>query len=243
MFMNISTRLSLVMACCIACSYPLYAAPSAEDALASLKEGNARYVSAATKHPDQSVEHRKELTKGQTPFVSILSCSDSRVPPEIIFDQGLGDIFSVRVAGNVADTDEIGSIEYGVGHLNTPLLVVLGHAKCGAVTAVVTGAEVHGSIPELVAHIAPAVKEAKATGATGDQLLDAAITYNVWDSIADILKKSEEVRDLVAKGKLKVVGAVYNLESGEVRWLGESPDQSKLLGTAESATHSESKHL
>jgi carbonic anhydrase len=240
--MNTVKPIAFAMICVVVLSYSLHAAPSADDALAILKDGNARYIAELAKHPDQTIEHRKELIKGQTPFVTILSCSDSRVPPEIIFDQGLGDVFSVRVAGNVADTDEIGSIEYGVGHLNTPLLIVMGHAKCGAVTAVVKGDKVDGSIPQLVSHIVPAVNEARATGATGDELLDAAITLNVWHSISDIFTKSEEVRNLVGKGKLKVIGAVYDLESGKIRWLGESPDQGKLLGTLETATPAEIKH-
>lgn len=198
------------------------AAPSAEDALAKLQAGNGRYVSGATTHPDQGAEQRKDLAKGQAPFVTILSCSDSRVTPEIIFDQGLGDIFSIRVAGNVAGTDEIGTIEYGAGHLHTPLLVVLGHTQCGAVLAAVSGAELHGSLANLVAQIEPAVKEAKAaTGAKGDELLEAAVAQNVRNSIAGILHRSEEVRTLVANGKLKVVGAVYNLETGQVKWMGD----------------------
>jgi len=237
-FMKFVQNLTVALLLFVATSGSLSAAPLPEEALARLKEGNARYVSGNATHPDQSIAYRKDLANGQTPFAAILSCSDSRVPPEIIFDQGLGDLFSIRVAGNVADTDEIGTIEYGVGHLNTPLLVVLGHTKCGAVTAVVTGAEVHGSVQKLVEHIVPAVTKAKSVGATGDQLVEAAIVNNVWNSIADLLKRSPEAKDLVAKGKLQVVGAVYNLETGEVKWIGEHPEQKELLKT----TTAESQH-
>ena len=229
---KIVQSLSVAIVCLVTAICSSSAAPSPEEALARLKMGNARYVAGNTTHPDQSASHRKDLANGQTPFASTLSCSDSRVPPEIIFDQGLGDLFSIRVAGNVADTDEIGTIEYGAGHLHTPLLVVLGHTKCGAVTAVATGAELHRKHAKLVAHIVPAVNKAKSTRATGDQLIDAAIVFNVWNSIADLFKRSAEVRDLVASGKLKVVGAVYDLETGAVKWLGEHPDQKALLGIA-----------
>ncbi|MEI6128068.1 MAG: carbonic anhydrase, partial [Pseudomonadota bacterium] len=148
------------------------------------------------------------------------------------FDQGIGDVFVIRVAGNVADTDEIGTIEYGVGHLKTPLLIVLGHSKCGAVTAVATGAEVHGSIPKLVDNIIPAVKKAKekAPDAKGDMLVKEAITMNVWQAIEDTFKGSEEVRHLVNSGNLKVVGALYDIETGKVTWMGSHPRQVDLVG-------------
>ena len=133
-----------------------------EQALKKLKDGNARYVSGSRQYPNLN-QPRRDLTstKGQHPFATIIGCSDSRVPIEHVFDAGIGDIFPVRVAGNVCDIDEVGSIEYGVEHLNTPIFVVLGHTSCGAVTAVARGDEVHGSIPQLVDNIIPAVEDAK----------------------------------------------------------------------------------
>ena len=205
---------------------------SPDQALDMLKQGNARFVSGKTKHPNQTLARLQETAaKGQKPFVTVLGCSDSREPVELLFDQGVGDVFVVRVAGNVADVDEVGTIEYGVGHLNTPLLLVLGHTKCGAVTAVVTGAQVGGSIPQLVDNIAPAAERAKAQGAglAQDQLVEKAVRENVWQSMADTLKRSEEVRHLVAAGKLKVVGAVYDLGTGKIEWMGPHPDQATLL--------------
>ena len=212
---------------------------SSDDALKTLKDGNARYVAGKVTHPNQDAARRTTLTKGQDPFVTVLSCSDSRVPVELLFDQGIGDTFVVRVAGNVSDTDEVGTIEYGVGHLNTPLLVVMGHTGCGAVKAVLEGATVHGSIPALVDNIAPAVALAKAANpsASGAALLNEAVNANVWVSMDDIFKRSSEVRDLVKAGKLKVVGAVYNLESGEVTWLGAHAEQARLLTYTGGAGH------
>ena len=212
---------------------------TAEAAIAKLKVGNTRFVTGKTQHPNQDAARRLEIAKGQTPFVTVLSCSDSRVPVELLFDQGIGDTFVVRVAGNVADTDEIGSIEYGVGHLNTPLLVVLGHTSCGAVKAVFEKAQVHGCIPELVDNIAPAIARTKASNPNADkaELLAKAVTANVWVSIEDIFRRSSEVGELVKASKLRVIGAVYNIESGQVTWLGEHPEQISLFTQSEVAEH------
>jgi carbonic anhydrase len=212
---------------------------TAETALARLKAGNARFVSGKSQHPNQDAARRLEIAKGQTPFVTVLSCSDSRVPVELLFDQGIGDTFVVRVAGNVADTDEIGSIEYGAGHLNTPLLVVLGHTSCGAVKAVFEKAQVHGCIPELVDNIAPAISRTKAGNpdAPAAELLAKAVTANVWVSIEDIFRRSPEVGELVKASKLRVMGAVYNIQSGHVTWLGEHPEQISLFTQSERAEH------
>lgn len=128
---------------------------NSDTALAALKDGNARFVAGKPTRPNQDAARRTDVAKGQNPFAALISCADSRVAPELVFDQGLGDLFIVRVAGNVANTDEIGSSEYGVEHLGAPLLVVLGHTKCGAVAAVMQGAEVHGNIPGAVKNIAP----------------------------------------------------------------------------------------
>lgn len=210
-------------------------------ALQSLQEGNARFVSGKAEHPNQTVGRRAEVAKGQEPFATVLTCSDSRLPAEAIFDQGLGDLFVVRVAGNVAKTDEIGSIEYGTGHLGTPLLVVMGHSSCGAVKAVVEGAQVHGSIPQLVEPIAQAAANAKEAnpGITGSPLIAKAVEANVWNSIDNIFEASAIIRDLVKTGKLKVVGAVYDLDSGSVAMKGEHPEQARLLAYTGGAGHEE----
>lgn len=201
---------------------------SADQALSRLTEGNARYVTAKATHPDQDAAKRADTaTNGQHPFVALLSCADSRVPPEIVFDQGIGDLFVVRVAGNVAATDELGTIEYGVEHLGIPLLMVMGHTQCGAVMAVVQGAEAHGNLAKLLAPIVPAAESVK--DAPEAERVDKAITANVWQAVADAFANSPVIKDYAKAGKLKVVGALYHLDSGKVDVLGQHPQEKELL--------------
>lgn len=207
------------------------------EALMQLKMGNIRYIAGKMRFPRISADRRQETSEnGQHPIVSIVSCADSRVPPEYIFDQGIGDVFVIRVAGNVCNTDEIGTVEYGAGHLGTPLILVMGHTKCGAVTAVAKGDKVGGSIPKLVAPILPAVETAKAKNPTltdPKALVPAAIRENVWQSMKDLLTRSEEVRELIETGKVRLEGALYDIATGEVEWLGPHPDQKTLLTSGE----------
>jgi carbonic anhydrase len=228
--------LMLVMAAALAApaaATPAASGISADEALRLLKEGNTRYVEGRLQHPRQDGA-RRGLTaaQGQHPLAVVLSCSDSRVPPEIIFDQGIGDLFVVRVAGNVAATDEIGSIEYAVDHLAAPLVVVLGHSQCGAVTAVVDDTKLPPNIANLVEPIKPAVDKAREANpeAAKDVLLKAAITGNVWQAMEDMLRLSPLIREKVKDGQAQVVGALYDLDSGQVQWLGPHPDQEKLVG-------------
>jgi carbonic anhydrase len=203
-----------------------------DQALKQLAEGNIRFMGSMAEHPRTDLDRRcLTYTGGQHPVASVLSCSDSRAPVEILFDQGIGDLFSIRVAGNVADVDEIATIEYGVGHLHTPLIVVLGHTKCGAVTAVVDGAELHGNLAELTANIKPAAEAARKAHPDmhGAALVSQAIQANVWQAIADLIGRSDEIRGAVKDGKVKMVGAVYDIHSGAVLWLGEHPQQAALL--------------
>jgi methyl-accepting chemotaxis protein/carbonic anhydrase len=207
-------------------------------ALKKLQDGNARFVSGKLRHPNLNASRMKQtFTGGQHPFATVMTCSDSRVPVEAVYDAGIGDVFVIRVAGNVSDTDEIGSIEYGVNHLGTPVMVVLGHRSCGAVTAVVTNAEVHGSIPPLVDNIIPAVAKAQSQNPNlhGTDLVPAAVTANVWQSIEDLIARSSATRDRIKSGKLIVVGAVYDLANGKVEWLGQHPTQSQVLAAATSS--------
>lgn len=204
-------------------------------ALAQLRDGNQRFASGTFQDPRRGQERRCEtFSGGQHPVAAVLSCADSRAPAELIFDQGIGDLFVIRVAGNVADTDEIGTLEYGVGHLGIPLIVVLGHGKCGAVTAVVDGAEVHGCIGQLVDNIVPAVKKARGADpkAKGGALVDVAIRFNVQQSIEDMLRRSDTIREAVKSGKVKVVGAVYDLHMGGIEWIGGHPVEAELLKIA-----------
>ncbi len=192
---------------------------SPDQALARLKAGNGRYIDGAMLTQDFGAE-RKSLARGQNPFASILSCADSRVVPEYLFDCGLGDLFVVSVAGNFVEPGGIGSFEYAVKFLGTPLLVVLGHEKCGAVDAAVKtvkdGAELPGHLPHLVEHIEPAVKAALAE--PGD-LLANAIRENVKMGVETLKTTSPILSDYVAQGKVAVAGGVYHLKDGHVEWL------------------------
>lgn len=208
------------------------AMPSPAQALQKLTEGNERFVAGKCTHPRIDAKRLIETAEnGQHPFATVITCSDSRVPVEVLFDQGIGDIFVIRIAGNVCDVDEVGSLEYGVDHLATPVLVVLGHTHCGAVTAVATGAALHGSIPPLVDNIAPAVKKAAIANPhlSGEELVPEAIKANCWQAIEDLLKASPATQERIKTGKLKVVAAIYNIRTGRIGWLGSHPDQDRLL--------------
>ncbi len=185
--------------------------------LEKLLAGNQRYVTGNLVHHHQSGSRMRAIAAGQHPFAIILGCADSRVPPEIIFDQGLGDLFVIRVAGNILDDAILGSIEYAVEELGTALVLVLGHERCGAVAATVKHAEVVGHISTLINAIQPAVDKAKTK--PGD-LLDNAVRANIELVVAQ-LKSSMPVADLVLKNKLTVVGAQYNLKCGSVDLIAE----------------------
>lgn len=186
---------------------------SGSQALQKLMEGNHRYVSSKFARPNSSAKRRADVAKGQHPFAVILGCADSRVPPEIVFDQGLGDLFVVRVAGNIADPASIGSIEYAVEHLGVRLVLVLGHERCGAVDATVKGADAPGHIGKLVDAIRPAVEKIK--DQPGD-MVDNAVRANV-KLVVEQLETSEGIlTDRVVEGKLKIVGGRYDLETGIV---------------------------
>ncbi len=181
-------------------------------ALQMLFAGNERFVTSQTTRPNQNKEHREEVAKGQHPFAVILSCSDSRVPPEIVFDQGLGDLFVVRLAGNVADPVAVESIDYAVKHLGARLVMVLGHDRCGAVTAAVEGHEEPGDIGPMLAELRPAVTASK--GKPGDAVANA-IRSNV-ELTVEKLKNSKPLQQMVQSGELKIVGGIYRLDTGKV---------------------------
>lgn len=192
------------------------AGPTADAVLAELKTGNEHHASKHYDHPHETAARQRELTSGQHPHASVLACADSRVPPEIVFDQGLGDLFVIRVAGNTAGDDVLGSLEYGAEHLNIPLIVVLGHQKCGGVTAAVDGGELPGHMPSIVRAIQPAVEKTK--GMPGDKVANA-VRANVEMVVAQLRGSKPVLAELVASGKVKVVGGVYSLDTGRVDWL------------------------
>lgn len=189
---------------------------SPDEALQKLVEGNSRFVESTLTPKDLGNTRRTELTKGQKPFAVVLSCSDSRVPPEHVFDQGLGDLFVIRVAGNIADPIGLGSVEYAVEHLGVPLVLVLGHQSCGAVTAAVNGGKPEGNIGAIVKKIAPAVKETKARVKDKDKLLEAAILQNTKNTAMALMKNSAIIKHLVEDKKVKIAAGVYNLATGKV---------------------------
>lgn len=194
-------------------------AVKADEALKKILDGNQRFAAGLPAQKDVSAARRTALIKGQSPSAVLLSCSDSRVPPELVLDQGLGDIFVVRVAGNVADPVTLGSIEYAAEHLNVPLIIVMGHDRCGAVAATIQGGKPEGNIRSIVAKIAPAVRKARASGKKGDDLLDAAIIENVKNVIASLTRESKIIKQLVKEKKVTIVAARYSLSTGKVEFL------------------------
>lgn len=191
-----------------------------DEALARLMEGNKRFVSTKMFHPNESLEARTRLATGQAPFAAILGCADSRVPPEIVFDHGLGDIFVVRVAGNIVEDAGSGSFEYAVEHLGVPLIVVLGHERCGAVKAAVesveSGEAPPGHIAELVRKLKPAIDKTK--DVPGDKL-ENAMRENVKRMTAELAGLEPILKEKVDEGKLKVVAMRYDLDTGMVEVL------------------------
>lgn len=192
---------------------------TADQAWRTLAAGNARFVSGHQRHPHESLDWRQSLVDGQHPFAIILGCADSRVSPELVFDEGLGDLFVIRAAGEVLDTAVIGSIEYAVEHLAVPLIVVLGHEKCGAVGATIDvvqhDAEVAGDISTLVRAIEPAVR---ATPANSDAaaFLAACVAEQARRAAKYLRERSNIVSDAVAHRGVKVVSATYELRTGAV---------------------------
>ncbi len=186
-----------------------------DQALTQLLRGNERFVAGWPDHPNQSARRRREVAEtGQQPYAILLSCADSRVPPEIIFDQGLGDLFVIRVAGNVLDEVVLGTIEYAVEHLHVPLVVVLGHDKCGAVTAAVERAPTNSHVQAVVDALQPALTLAEAQG--GDRV-SAVIDANIRHALKTLRASEPVLSEALAAGHIQIVGARYNLDSGEVK--------------------------
>ena len=185
---------------------------SPDTALQALLDGNQRFVQHKPQYPDQTEARLQEVSQAQKPFATVLSCADSRVPPEILFDQGIGDIFDVRIAGNIATPEALGSIEYAVELLESPLLLVLGHERCGAVTAAVENEPLPGDIGTFVTAILPALDDVK--DQSGDPV-DNAVIANVQYQIEQ-LKRSPLLMARLQSGKFKIMGARYDLDTGRV---------------------------
>ncbi|MFW5489011.1 MAG: carbonic anhydrase [Desulfovibrio sp.] len=203
--------------------------PSPDQVLEILKKGNRRFIQGKSRHPHidgQRLYQAGTEDQGDHAIATVLTCSDSRVPVELLFDAGIMDIFVIRVAGNVVNTDEAGSIEYGIAHVHTPVMVVLGHTQCGAVTAVANAVQGHGhalerNIPPLVAPIQPAVEKAikDHPDVHGKDIIPFAIEQNVWQGIEDLFMKSPTARAMHKADTARVVGAIYDVHTGRIDWL------------------------
>ncbi len=190
---------------------------SFDDALKLLKDGNARYTANG-----QHAQKREVTARAQKPIAAILACADSRVPVETLFDHGIGDIFVVRVAGNIAtDSSVVGSLEYAIGNLHVPLLVIMGHSQCGAVKAAVDNARVSGALADIQNSIYPVVCRVRAMHPElkGEALFNKTIAENAVQAEADLLAKSPALCRLARDHRVRIVTAVYDIESGRVAWL------------------------
>ncbi len=214
-WMGVAAMLLLAVASSVAA--PAGPSVGAAEALQRILDGNQRYAAGRLTRPNQTVERRMAIAGGQHPIAAILGCSDSRVPPELVFDQGLGDLFVVRLAGNVADPVAVDSLDYAVKHLGVRLILVLGHERCGAIIAAVQGHEAPGDVGPLLAELRPAVAASKAL--PGDPVANA-IFANVKLTV-DGLKKSAHLRAMVQSGELEIIGGVYHLATGRVELVGE----------------------
>lgn len=187
---------------------------SHDEIVQELKEGNKRYTGDSNSHPAQDTSRRIVLESGQEPPVIVLSCADSRVAPELLFDRGLGELFVVRVAGNIANTSSMASMEYAVAHCKSKVIVVLGHEACGAVNAAIAGGDNGRSLNHLLSHIAPAVHQCGEGAST-----ETVVKANVNRTIEDLMKHSEIISGAVNNGSVKIVPAYYKLTGGEVEFL------------------------
>ena len=194
-----------------------------EEALHRLQEGNKRFATGQSAHPHQSSERREQMLAGQHPFAAVLCCSDSRVPPELLFDQGMGDLFVVRVAGNVVDDGVLGSISYSVNHLKIPLVLVLGHEDCGAVTATLQSQQTLSQAPPEIQHlmrrIVPAIEGLPYTTAK-DEKLARSIEANTRQSVRQ-LQQASCLHQALQQGETRILGGIYSLGTGKVQILAE----------------------
>jgi carbonic anhydrase len=185
----------------------------ADEALQRLMDGNRRFQAHHLEYPHQSAQRLQEVAYSQRPFAIVLSCADSRVPTEIVFDEGIGDLFDIRIAGNIVTPEVLGSVEYAVAVLGTRLIMVLGHERCGAVTAAVTGEAVPGSIGTLVKAITPAIKS---EGTSLEDTIEKAVVANVQYQVQALKRNSPLIEERILKEQLKIVGGRYDLDTGAV---------------------------
>jgi carbonic anhydrase len=217
---NVSTRLPVMIVGLFSfTAFAVHAAdtakPTAEQAWQRLKDGNERFAAGRTTAAHADAARRQQLTAAQHPFAIVLACADSRVPPEIVFNQGLGDIFVVRVAGNVSEPFVTGSIDYAVEHLHVPLIVVLGHEKCGAVAAALGAKKPDGDLGKLLDEVHVGTHRS----ADRDAALAESVENNARHQAKMLNQRSPVIREHVAQHKLRIVTGIYDLATGRVRWL------------------------
>lgn len=188
-----------------------------EEAIQRLKDGNSRFLQGNLKC-NIGEARRLDLKNGQHPFATILGCSDSRVPIELVFDQGLGDLFIIRTAGNIIDDISLGSLEYGGAHCETPVMMVLGHQDCGAVGAAAKGEPLPGSMQKIADNIKPVIDSVQNEDLPFDQLVDKAVRANIDRVIEEIKEKSPLLKKRVDENKMKLIGAYYSFDSGQVEF-------------------------
>lgn len=239
MHARIRRSLRLVLCLCFVAALPRATraddGPTPAEALQRMQIGHARYLCGKSDRPNcDAAARERNFSHGQHPFAAVLSCADSRAPVEMLFDQGIGDLFVIRVAGAVSDKQQLGSLEYAFEHLHVPLLVVMGHRGCGAVGASMSSVDPPGNLGSIVRCIRPAVELAEKQNPSlrGDALLAEAVKLNVLQTMRDILTGSPIIAELVQKGKIKVVGAVYDIETGTLNWIGQHPGESEFVGGA-----------
>ncbi len=222
--------------------------PTPAAILSELQNGNTRFVEGKPAHPHSTPDRRllaAEKSQGDYATATVLCCSDSRVPPELIFDSGIMDLFVVRVPGNICQKDEIGGIEYGIHHVYTPAVVVLGHSDCGAVTAAVKGGhKLERNIPELLKPIYEVVRDMRQKHPQLDekQLLALCIRENVYHEIKQLFERSAATRNIVKSGKVAVIGGIYDLNSGKIEWLDRNRI-TKILAEVEANESHETKEF
>ena len=196
---------------------------SPEEALIKLKRGNERFIIEKSTFPRVTAQRRSETTaKGQKPFATIITCSDSRTPPEYIFDQGIGDLFVIRVAGNICDNSVLGSVELGMEHIGTSLVVVLGHRNCGVISMAIKNIEMSEAVDGIIAKIKPAILSVRTKNPelTGAELLEAAAKQNALNAMNDIINGSQIIRRAVRLKRVELTAGYYDIENGEIEWLG-----------------------
>lgn len=222
--------------------------PSPDRIYTAMKNGNMRFIKGECIHPRSSAERVKLASVSNQKdyaLVTILSCSDSRVPVELIFDAGIMDLFVIRTPGNICKSNEVGGIEYGIHHVYTPLVVILGHSDCGAVTTAVKGTgKLERNIPGLLEPIRKVVDRARKgyPGISEEELIKLCIRENVYYEIKILFERSAATRNIVKKGKVKVLGGIYDIDSGKVEWL-DAVKINKILAMVEAGEARETKEF